>query len=125
MTRKRQKPHAFDCVAPDGGRHLVRADENGNIASGWASAVPLYRHPAPSVETFMITMLRKGDGMPEFQFMAQPDYETAQFIAVSVMDEMVRATSRRYTFEIKPGHIGSAVDGFAHVIKAAVEATTY
>lgn len=81
------------------------------------------RKRARPIETYMVTMLRKGDGMPEFQFMAQPDYETAQFIATSVMDEMVRATHRRYTYEIKPGHIRSAIDGFAHVIKAAVEAT--
>ena len=116
MTRRRAKPHAFDCVASDGGRYLVRADEAGNIAPGWSSAVPLYRHPGPAVETFMVTM-------PEFQFMAQPDYATAQFIATSFMDEMVRATGRHYNFEIKPGHIGSAIDGFAHVIKAAIEVT--
>lgn len=124
MTRsRRQKPHAFDCVAPDGGRHIIRS-EGDQLPVGWKSYVPLYRHPAPAAETFLVTILRKGDGMPEFQFMAQPDFATANFIAGSVVDAMCDASGNHYDYSIKPGQIGSAVDGFVEVLRAAREAAT-
>lgn len=51
------KPYAYDCVAPDGGRYLIRA-EGDFFPQGWTSVTPLYADP---VQTWQPTREALGE----------------------------------------------------------------
>ena len=52
------------------------------------------RRKAPPVQSYLVTMSRKrlGGSIPEFQFIAQPDESTANYIAGCVLDAMTDAS---------------------------------
>jgi hypothetical protein len=82
------------------------------------------RRSAQPVKSYLVIMSRKrlGGSVPVFQFIAQPDEPTVNFIAGCVLDAMADVSGAEYDYTITPALIGSAQEGFTHVLRAAREA---